>query len=102
FSSGAYGLLSSTTSPSFTWNPGDSLTVSGPGATIDSFNTTVKAPGLIAGLTPSFTAPTITLASDWTVTWTPDTQSGETMIVTVTPQGSPSKGEVSCSVADSA
>jgi hypothetical protein len=102
FASGAYAVLDSATTPAFTWNPGDSLTVSAPGATIDSFNATVKAPGLIAGLTPSFTAPAITLASDWTVTWTPDTQSGETMIVTVTSQGTPAKGEVSCTVADSA
>ena len=102
FSGGAYAVLSSATTTSFTWNPGDSLMVSAPGATIDTFSATVKAPSLIAGLTPSFTSPTITLASDWTVTWTPDSQSGETMYVAVTPQGSPSKGEVSCSVADSA
>ncbi len=60
FSNGAYTALISATSPSFTWSPGDSLTVSAPGATIDSFSATVKAPGVIAGLTPSFTAPTIT------------------------------------------
>jgi hypothetical protein len=103
FSSGHYALSSSPST--FSWKPGDLLGVSAAGSTVDRFSASVQAPGLISGLSPalSLTSPiAITLASGWTVAWTKDTASGETMIVTVTPAGGPPRGEISCSVPDSA
>jgi hypothetical protein len=77
-----YTPLSSTTTSTLTWASGDSLTVTAAGATVDAFNGTVKAPGLISGVNPALSSTmTIPLTSSWSVSWTPDTQSGESMIV---------------------
>jgi hypothetical protein len=101
FTSGYY-ILSGPTS-TFTWKPGDSLTVSAAGATVDSFSETVTAPGTISGLNPTLsTTPTdITLSSNWSLSWTPDARGGETMIVALTDE-TVANGEISCSVQDSA
>jgi hypothetical protein len=101
FAGGVYTL--SSLPATLTWQPGDSLTASAAGATVDSFTGTVTAPGTISGLNPalSIATPTnITLSSSWSISWTPDTRGGETMIVTLTPKGG--VGEISCSVPDSA
>jgi hypothetical protein len=96
---GTVGYGSVGTPATFTWNGGDTLSVSAPGATIDSFSGTVKAPNAIAGLSSLTAIP----VAGWTVTWTPDTLSGETMEVAVVDNtNSVDYGEASCSVPDSA
>jgi hypothetical protein len=98
-----YGSLSSITTPAFTWNPGDTLGVSAAGATLDSFNVTIKAPGAIGTTTPAVSevSPvTVPLSADWPLSWTPDaTQSGETVILSLT--DSKTNGGITCTVPDS-
>jgi hypothetical protein len=103
YSGGLY--VPSTTAP--VWNPGDSLTVSASGATVDAFTATVKAPGILAGLAPalSFTsAISIPLASNWSIAWTPDTASGENVILSISAitSAEASAGDITCTVPDSA
>jgi hypothetical protein len=93
-------VLSSETTSTLTWAPGDSLNVSAAGATVDAFEGTVTAPGLISGVNPSLSSTiTIPLASDWSISWTPDTLSGDLMIVNLLDRTL--NNAITCSVQDS-
>jgi hypothetical protein len=93
------------------WSPGDTLSASATGATVDAFTGSVKAPSAIVGLPAGLSATTTTMipiASGWKMTWTPDTQSGETVDVEIHGTGGllncvalpDSDGEVTVSSAD--
>ena len=57
--------------PSFTWTPGTALKVTSSGGSINPFSATIVAPGLLAGLMPSFAASiNVPLHSDLVVSWT--------------------------------
>ena len=57
----------------FTWAPGDTLSVTANGGTVDAFMGSVTAPALLKGISPSFSLGevTISLKSDWVVSWSP-------------------------------
>jgi hypothetical protein len=55
----------------FTWTPGAALKIAASGGTIDAFSATIVAPGLLAGLIPSFSSNIdVPLKSDLVVSWT--------------------------------
>lgn len=68
-----YAPISSLTTSGLSWSPGDTVSVSATGATVEAFSGSAIAPPNIAGLNPmpSETSPfTVTDASGLTVTWT--------------------------------
>jgi hypothetical protein len=68
-------VATSATLTTLTWAAGATLDVSTSGATLDAFTANVKAPALLAGLTPTFTSTiAVTLSSDFVVTWTPSNE----------------------------
>ncbi len=68
-------VATSATLTTLTWAAGATLSVSTSGGTLDAFTANLKAPALLAGLTPSFTATVpVTLSSDFVVSWTPSNE----------------------------
>jgi hypothetical protein len=66
---------SSKTTPTFTWMGGDTLNVSATGATVDAFNLSVRAPRLLAAITPALTSPlSVSISKDFVVSWKPSTE----------------------------
>ncbi len=67
----AYAPLTSATTPSFVWVPGDVVDVSGAGDTVHSFFGAVTTAMPFAGITPTFSTPTtISRSQNFTVAWT--------------------------------
>jgi hypothetical protein len=61
----------STATSTFTWTPGTALKIASSGGTIDAFSASIVAPGLLAGVTPSFSGNIdVPLKSDLVVSWT--------------------------------
>jgi hypothetical protein len=57
------------------WKPGDTLTITASGGTVDAFTAMVTAPSHLVGLSPAFTAPlAVSLKSDLVVSWTPSSE----------------------------
>jgi hypothetical protein len=66
-----YAPLTSATTPSFVWVPGDVVDVSGAGDTVHSFFGAVTTATPFAGITPTFAATTlVSRAQDFTISWT--------------------------------
>jgi hypothetical protein len=60
---------------SFTWTPATPLKIAASGGTIDAFTASIVAPGLLTGLTPSFSANIdVPLKSDLVVSWMASTR----------------------------
>jgi hypothetical protein len=95
---GGYTAVTSAQTPSLVWAPGDTLSVSAVGASVAAFSGSVIAPSKLAGLTPPITA-AVTRSRGWTISWTPDSRSGEVVWLGVSAGGS--IGEIECSVPDS-
>jgi hypothetical protein len=69
-----YVPLSSAETPSLSWNPGDTLSVSASGGLVDPFQASVVAPPAFAGVSPDLEITgqiVVRLDQDFTATWTP-------------------------------
>jgi hypothetical protein len=68
-------VATSATLPALTWAAGSTLSVATTGGTLDAFTANVRAPAVLAGLSPSFQATiAVTLSSDFVVSWTPSNE----------------------------
>jgi len=101
---GAYTGASSAQTASLMWAGGDTISMSGAGATVPAFTGSIVAPANFAGLAPalSTTATAVTRSAGWTLSWTPDTQSGEIVVLDLFPTGATaSHPNIGCQVQDS-
>lgn len=98
-----YGIAS-TNNPSVKWQPGDTLSFSAAGATVQSFKGSVVAVQDFAGVTPalSYTTPsTVPIKSDFVVTWTAGNGSTVRLFVDAL-KGTAQQGAITCDAPDSA
>ncbi len=96
---GGYGITGNgTNNPSVTWKPGDVLSISASGGTVEAFTGSLTTVDDFAGVTPtlSTTATTVPLASDLTISWTVGNGANVTTLLAV------KSGTITCQVNDSA
>lgn len=94
-----YGITSGTMNPSVTWTPGDMLSISASGATVDAFTGSLTTVDEFSGVTPTLSltaAATVPLSSDLAISWTAANGTNVTAVLVV------KSGTITCQVADSA
>jgi hypothetical protein len=99
-----YYPLSSAETPSLLWSPGDTLSVSASGGLVDGFSGMITAPAAFTDVSPGLTLTgqiVVSLATDFTVTWTPGPDADAGGIVTVD-LFDPLGFYIDCTVPDSA
>ena len=98
-SGGGYGITSGTMNPSVTWNPGDMLSISAQGSTVDAFTGSLTTVDAFAGVTPPqslTTAANVPLSSDLAISWAVGNGTNVTALLAV------KSGSITCQVSDSA
>jgi hypothetical protein len=98
---GGYGVTSGANNPSVKWTPGDMLSISAAGGTVQAFSGSLTTVDDFAGVTPtlSTTATTISLGGDLAVSWTAG--NGTTVAVTLIAfKGKAGDGLITCQVSD--
>ncbi len=96
---GGYGITSGTMNPSVKWNPGDMLSISAAGDTVQAFTGNLTTVDAFAGVTPPqslTTAATVSRSSDLAISWTPGNGTNVTALLAV------KSGSITCQVSDSA
>ncbi len=83
------------------WAPGDTLQIAAAGAAVPAFSGSIVAPAALAGVSPSPTAATVSLSTDWTVLWTPSPAAPSKVLVEVFAQESGDSALIKCVVDDS-
>ncbi len=95
---GGYFITSGTMNPSVRWNPGDMLSISASGATVQAFTGSLTSVDDLAGVMPalSTTAHPVPLGSDLAISWTVGNGTNVTTLLAV------KSGTITCQVSDSA
>jgi hypothetical protein len=95
---GGYAITSGTMNPSVTWTPGDMLSISAAGDTVQAFTGSLTTADDFAGVTPapSTTATPVPLSSDFAISWTAGNGTNVTALLAV------KSGTITCQVSDSA
>jgi hypothetical protein len=84
------------------WDPGDMLAVSAPGGNVAAFAGSLMTPVDIAGVTPAFDSPPVSIPSvgDFAVAWTPDGRDDVKMRVLIEGLGASTSVAITCEVPD--
>jgi len=85
-------------------SPGETLTVSATGATVDAFHGAITVGGRLLGVTPPLGAQDLAIGrgSDFRVSWTPDVEPGQTVLLSLRQAGPQSVVACFCEAADQA
>jgi len=95
---GGYFITSGTMNPSVRWNPGDMLSISAAGATVQAFTGSLTTVDDFAGVMPalSTTATNVPLSANLAISWTAGNGTNVTTLLAV------KSGTITCQVSDSA
>ncbi len=101
---GSYSVVSTST-PTLSWKPGDTLGVSVSGGQVPAFSVTLTAPQPLADVSPTLQPATffplaVSVSKAFVISWTPSADNGTVRLVLGTT--SPNSGTIGCTVPESA